>query len=118
MSHHIEGRTRHVVEILASREGHYRKVYCAGHDCAVGKLRAWEIPSTAPSRNHLSLRLLLKLVRSGYPVNNPKLVESVLQGALNHPGTVIVQAVVDPARIIHDGSSRNREVAKRVVPDE
>lgn len=100
MSHHIDGRTRHVVEIPASREGHYREVYCAGHDCAVGKLRAWEIPSTASSRNHLSLRLLLKLVRSGDPANNPKLVENVLQGALNHPGTVIVQDVVDPARII------------------
>ena len=77
------------------------------------RLCSWGIPSTASSRNHLSLRLLLKLVRSGDPANNPKLVESVLQGALNHPGTVIVQAVVDLARIIHDGSLRNRAVAKR-----
>jgi hypothetical protein len=55
---------------------------------------------------------------AGYAVNNPKLVESVLHGALNHPGTSVVQAVVDLARIIHDGSLRNRAVAKRAVPDE
>jgi thiamine pyrophosphate-dependent acetolactate synthase large subunit-like protein len=53
-----------------------------------------------------------------YAANNPPLVERILLGGFNHPGTVVVQAVVDPARIIHDGSLRNLAVAKRVVPDE
>ncbi|HSL03616.1 MAG TPA: hypothetical protein VK901_08775, partial [Nitrospiraceae bacterium] len=51
-------------------------------------------------------------------VNNPTLVERGLRGALNHPGTSVVQAVVDLARIIHDSSSRNRAIAKRAVHDE
>lgn len=48
-----------------------------------------------------------------YAANNPPLVERILRGGFNHPGTVVVQAVVDLARIIHDGSLRNLAVAKR-----
>ena len=48
-----------------------------------------------------------------YAANNPPLVERILLGGFNHPGTVVVQAVVDLARIIHDGSLRNLAVAKR-----
>lgn len=33
---------------------------------------------------------------AGYTVEDPKLVESVLREALNHPGPAVVQAVVDP----------------------
>jgi pyruvate dehydrogenase (quinone) len=33
---------------------------------------------------------------AGYTVNDPKLVESVLREAFNHPGPAVVQAVVDP----------------------
>jgi len=55
---------------------------------------------------------------AGYAVNNPKLVEHGLRGAFNHSGISVVQAIVDLARNIHDGSSRNHAVAKRAVPDE
>lgn len=33
---------------------------------------------------------------AGYTVDDPKLVESVLRDAFNHPGPAVVQAVVDP----------------------
>lgn len=33
---------------------------------------------------------------AGYTVDDPKLVESVLREAFNHPGPAVIQAVVDP----------------------
>ena len=82
-------------------------------------MRAWEIPSPASSRKPIGFKAVAKACEmAGYAVNNPKLVERELRGTLNHPGTSVVQAVVDLDRIIHDGSSRIRAVAKRAVPDE
>jgi hypothetical protein len=77
----------------------------------------WEIPSTASSRNQLSLRLSpQRLWGACYTVADPTLVERVLREAFNHLGPSVVQAVVDLTCTIHDGSSRNLAVANEPYP--
>jgi pyruvate/2-oxoacid:ferredoxin oxidoreductase beta subunit len=77
----------------------------------------WKIPSTASSRNQLSLRLSpQRLWGACYTVADPTLVERVLREAFNHLGPSVVQAVVDLTCTIHDGSSRNLAVANEPYP--
>ena len=112
------GQTRHVDEIPAAV-----KVIIVKHTVqgmiAREQIACMGNPQSGVQSQAIGFEAVAKACEmAGYAVNNPKLVERGLRGALNHPGTSVVQAVVDLARIIHDSSSRIRAVAKRAVPDE